>query len=102
MAVFHSAIYVFGDRINDLSNEYLKLPLFCSLIGKIKVFSKSCVSLICEVTTCLLSPVLPGYIHHAQCLLSAPGIQLQSVLNTLKKEPPLVSVLLSSGQQGLQ
>lgn len=60
--------------------------------------------LFCEVTTWFLSPILPGYIHHAQCFFffSAPGIQLQSVLDTLQKEPPLVSVLLSSGQQGLQ
>lgn len=94
--------FIFGDRINDPSNEYLKLPFFFILIGKIKAFSKRCVPLFCEVTTWFSSPVLPGCIHHAQCLFSAPGIQLQSVLSTLKKESSLVSALLSSGQQGLQ
>lgn len=100
--LYFNLFLIFGDRINDPSNEYLKLPFFFSLIGKIKVFSKSCVPLFCEVTTWFLSLVLPGCIHHAQCLFSAPGIQLQSVFSTLKKDPSLVPVLLSSGQQGLQ
>lgn len=64
--------FIFGDRINDSLNEYWKLPLFFSLIGKIKAFSKSCMLLFCEVTTWFLSPILPGYIHHAQWFFFCP------------------------------
>lgn len=34
--------FILGDRINDPSNEYLKLPFFFSLIGKTSLSKKLC------------------------------------------------------------